>query len=445
MPITNTLSDKGLMWFRLLLSALALHWCLVARAAPADDYRQGVEEFVNQNYQQALQHFTAARTGGMKLPTLTYNLGSVYFRLGQFDRAMAEYGSLANDAAWGALAHYNMGLIDEAQGRPVSAMDHYRQAYDRATSPKMKALAAAKLAAESSRSVSGGESWNGIVSVGAGSDDNVVLYTNDLIVPASDQQDYFAELRAWARGYVSGTLEKGWRMDLSGYYRAYSRQHDFDFGVGNVGLAYSRLFDNWYMESGVKIEAQTVGGQYLTSAAKVNFQALRPVAGVILRVRDEATYYQPDSAYEFIKGWQNRTVLDVTRNADRTRLQIGYELELNGRDDLVRTPEYFSYSPLRHKLFANVRYDVTGRLQLEGQLDFWSSKYQDKNALLNTNGSLTVASRSDDRWSGFARMAYQASKIWNWFAEYQYASNDSNFDRYHYTNHQVMLGAERVF
>jgi tetratricopeptide (TPR) repeat protein len=118
---------------------------LTTFGAPQDDYSDGVSAFRAQQYDVALAHFTAAYEGGLQAPALHYNLGVTYFRLGRLPESYRAFSRIGDDAEWGPLAHYNMGLVAERQGRGLDAQHHFLIAYNRAESPRLRQLAAARL------------------------------------------------------------------------------------------------------------------------------------------------------------------------------------------------------------------------------------------------------------------------------------------------------------
>jgi tetratricopeptide (TPR) repeat protein len=429
------------------LGLVLLQICGLAQAAPSDDYRRGVTAFSSGNYNEALRFFLDARAGGMGTVTLRYNLGSTYFRLGNMDGALAQFDSIAEDAAWGPLAHYNMGLIEENRNRTSVALNHYRIAYERASTPKLKALAASRLDALSTTSAAPPRagSWAGLLSLSGGYDDNVLLSDSQSTLAPSNQNDGFLDVRAFASRYLHGGFEDGWRLDLGGYYRAYLDLDDYSSGVANARILYSRLFTSWYVETGGKVEFQTSGGQHLATVGTYGLQALHAAGSLILRLRNDFSYYDAGPGYAFIQGWQNRTGFDVTHRTDTTRLRFGYELEMNHRKDNAFGNEFTSYSPVRHRVFADIQQWITPRFRLDAGLEYRASKYRDANAELDTNSVLVSAKRDDDRLTGSLRLAYQARPHLAWVADYQHAKNDSNFDQYGYRNNQASIGFERTY
>jgi tetratricopeptide (TPR) repeat protein len=429
-----------------LVFFLGMHLGAPALATPAEDYRKGMQAFGSGQYPLALSHFIAARDGGMNSVTLNYNLGSTYFRLGRFDEALAQFGAVARHPAWAELAHYNMGLIEEVQKRGDAALEHFRIAYQVARTTQVGALAAAKLEALATPATAAADSsWAGLVSLGAGHDDNVLLSDSQSTLGASNRSDRFGELQAYASRYVRGGFEAGWRLDLAGYYRAYAELDDYNLGIASANLQYNRLFTHWYLESAGKLEAQASGSDYLATVGSYTLQAMHAAGPLILRLRNELSYYEPGPRHDFIGGWQNRSAIELSRRFTRARLRFGYELEANRRKDDAAGSEFTSYSPVRHRLFADLRHGITAQLQVYGRVEYRWSKYLDPNVVLDSSSATFTATRKDNRLTGALRLTYQPGSHWRWFADYQRAENDSNFGQYAYTNGQVGVGMEFTY
>ena len=58
------------------------------------------------------------------------NLGTVHFNLRQWEQAEACYGKALETRADYGLAHYNLGNLCDATGRPREAIEHYKKALE---------------------------------------------------------------------------------------------------------------------------------------------------------------------------------------------------------------------------------------------------------------------------------------------------------------------------
>jgi hypothetical protein len=419
---------------------LLLHATLAGAASNA--FQLGVGAFKEGRYDMARAYFEAAYASGVKTPALLFNLGSTQFKLGDYPAAYDSFARIADDPDWGAIANYNLGLIDERRNDSAAAERHFQTAYDAARSDKLKQIAALKLAAPPTRS---SPDWYGIVSLSSGYDDNVVLLNDQSLTSVSHKEDYFTEAYASASDYVSGDINRGWRADFSAYYRGYHEQTGYDYGSASLGVAHSRIDDGVQWLFGGKAEAQFVGRDPYVLASTLRAQWLRPIGSVSLRVRNDATYVEGASHFEYLTGWQDRLGLQVYSKWLDAGLRVGYELELNDRRDETTSTEFFSYSPTWNRFYATVTRPVSDALEVDVRVEYQFSQYRDKNVQTNAAGMLEVAARDDDRFTTSLRATYHVFSQWNVFGEYEYSKNSSKFEEYEYNDSQFQIGIERPF
>jgi hypothetical protein len=420
-------------------------------AAASERYHAGISAFKASDYSQALEHFAAARRAGMTSPTLHYNLGATHYKLGHYRLAAAEFSRIGEDPKWGALAQYNLGLIAAKMGEPDEAQRHFRIARREATSAKLTSMADAKLAPSSPSlhastlhpSTGAAEpAWMSYLSLGTGYDDNVILADDSTLAAVSGEDDYFVELAAYTSGYVAGDFADGWRLDLGGNYRGHSDLDDFDFGTGSVAAMYNRLVGSWHVQAGARGALQLAGGDHYTTGATIRARAYRRFGDVGLRLTNDLALIEGASNFDYLSGTQNRLTVEFIRQMTQARVRGGYQFELNDRDDLTLTNEFFSYSPTRHGIFGAVEMPFSERLVGEARADFQTSDYADDNVEIELDDSVTQAARDADRLSATLRLAFQLSRKWQVFGEYQYSDNSSNIDRYSYNSSRYKLGIE---
>ena len=83
-----------------------------------NDLSKGKAAFAGKHYDAALNYFLAAsQTDQNADASLQYNIAVCYFRLKQYPKAEQYFKALAEHEKWAGLAHYNLGLVAEAQGR----------------------------------------------------------------------------------------------------------------------------------------------------------------------------------------------------------------------------------------------------------------------------------------------------------------------------------------
>ena len=109
-------------FFKTLFLVFILAPTSIALAKPSDDFNAGIQFFTQGNYGQALEHFKRAEKGGIKIANLSYNLGSVYYKLKQYERSKRYFEKLTHDKNLGHLAYYNLALIEYRLGHDQSAI-----------------------------------------------------------------------------------------------------------------------------------------------------------------------------------------------------------------------------------------------------------------------------------------------------------------------------------
>jgi len=128
-------------FFKTLFFIFLLVQAAIALASPLDDFDDGVQSFKEGNYGQALEHFKRAEKGGMKSAQLSYNLGSVYYRLKQFDLSKRCFEKLIPHKNLRHLAYYNLALIEHKLGHDKSAIELFEKSAQLTDQVEFKALA----------------------------------------------------------------------------------------------------------------------------------------------------------------------------------------------------------------------------------------------------------------------------------------------------------------
>ncbi len=103
-------------------------------------------------YRTALLRYREAAAAGFDTPLLHYNVGVVYYELGEFAAAAEEFARATAAPELRALASYNRGLVLRAAGDPAAAALSFQAAADSADDRDLRRLAASAAAAAPLRS-----------------------------------------------------------------------------------------------------------------------------------------------------------------------------------------------------------------------------------------------------------------------------------------------------
>ena len=128
-------------FFKTLFFIFLLVQAAIALASPSDDFDAGVQSFTEGNYGQALKHFKRAEKGGMKTALIRYNLGSVYYKLKQYELSKRYFEKLTRDKKLGYLAYYNLALLEHKLGHDKLAIELFEKSAQLTDQVEFKALA----------------------------------------------------------------------------------------------------------------------------------------------------------------------------------------------------------------------------------------------------------------------------------------------------------------
>lgn len=412
-------------------------------ASASQDFAAATQAFHSADYSQALKLFTRARDAGMDTPTVHYNLGVTYYRLQRYAEAESEFQLLRSDSATAPVANYNLGLVALQRGQKDAARDYFRQVRDADTTPQLHALAEAALVRLDGAHAK--SRVQGVVSLSGGYDDNVAVTPEADISGVTNRGDSFAEALAAARVQLSGTAEDGLRLDAGGLLRSYQDLSSYNLQAGRIGLTRLMPLDDWAGLVGMSLDTAYLDGQRFQTLGTLTLQATRPlVQARQLQLRYRASRVGGGNGYEYLSGWRHRLGAEMAFAGQRQQWLLGYELELNDRKDLHQGGEFFSQSPRRNTLYAEVRVPMTTRLKLNARTEYRRSDYSGADVRIDGSGTQRAA-RNDTQWQTAVQANYRLDARWQAFARYTHTNNDSNFSSLSYQRNEAQAGVELRF
>jgi hypothetical protein len=428
----------------ILLSALT---SAVAFADGRSEYRNGITAFQKGDFQQAVEYFQQAEAEGYTTVTLFYNMGATHYRLGNYEASAGYFQRITNDAEWGPLAEYNLGLLAERQDRVDQAIVHYRRAYQTSTVERVKRLASDRLEAlTGDRSARADGGWTLYISGAAGQDDNPALL-QDGVTAIAVEEDTFFESIVNVNGYLTGSPDSGLRLNATLYDRRYGEMTDLTMSGVDVGLYWDTSGESWRFSRGVRANSYWIGGNAYSTGGSLVLQATQLNNWVNLDITNELAYIDGSDAYDFVSGIRNRLNIDLFRRTSGMEWRIGYRNELNYRDDLLTTEnKFFSYSPTRHSVYARLRKDLNTNWSVTGRAEYRNSQYSDSNRELDPESEeLIERARREERVEVSALLRYDLTRSVSLFTGYRYTDNSANFERFTYNSNEFSIGLDAVF
>ncbi len=411
--------------------------------ASSQDFAAAAQAFHSGDYPRARKFFERARDSGMDTPTLRYNLGATYYRLHHYTEAEREFRVLLADGGTAPVANYNLGLIALQRGQKDAARTYFRLTRDAETTPQLHALAMAALARLDEPHAAA--RVQGMVSLSGGYDDNVALTPEADVAGVTDQGGSFAEAIAAARVQLSGSADDGLRLDAGGLLRNYQDLSAYNLQAGRLGLSRFMPMDDWAGMVGVNLDTAYLDGQRFQNLTTLTLQASRPLGQTRrLQLRYRASRIDGGDGYEYLNGWRQRIGAEISWHAQRRQWLLGYELELNDREDLRQGGEFFSQSPQRNSLYAELRMPVTTRVSLNARAEYRRSDYSGTDVHIVGPGTQSAA-RNDTAWQTTVRAVYRLDARWQAFAGITHSNNDSNFSSLSYRRNEAQAGVELRF
>ncbi|MFP3874238.1 MAG: tetratricopeptide repeat protein, partial [Thiohalophilus sp.] len=376
----------------LLFSALS-----GAFAAPAGqaEFERGVAASQRGDHQQAIQAYLQAQQAGFDKPALHYNLGVSYFRLGNHAKAAQQFEQLTRDPQWTALAHYNLGLVARRLDQPDRAADHFEQAYRRSDNARLRTLAATALDRLPGTDADAGTTLS--ATLAAGYDSNVALAPDAETVNLSDNSDLFIDAGAVINHRLSGDNTRARYLFGGLHLRQYLDVSEFDQQSLRLGFNQEQILRRWQLDLRAYLDSIHVDSDRFEQSLNVAAHARRSLGGG----RDLRLYYQAGlidagARYAYLDGREQRLGIDSLLPTGAGWLRVGYQLELNDRDDLEQNGEFFSYSPTRHTLFTRLSLPGSGHWRYTLRGEYRYSDYADPYRI--SNGTTEEVTREDHRY-----------------------------------------------
>jgi opacity protein-like surface antigen len=433
----------------LVLLALSLPAAPVFADAAADEvasaaYTRGVQAFRAGNYDLALQEFQAAEKLGLDTRNLRFNTAVTCYHLRRYPQARQLFENLLAADATAGRVRYNLGLVALRQGFDDEAYGHFRLVAESTDDPVLRSLAEKQLAAfvpvsRSTRRV------YGFIDAGGGYDDNVALVPDSAVIAATGEDDSFAELMGGMVARLNGTAESGLRLKASAYWIDYSDLDVFDQLTLRGGLAWRAPYKGWRTETSGYVDLVYLDDDLFERVGSLSLQGIRDLGEASsLRLRASTAYIDAEGDFSALTGWRHQLLGELRKDLEKFDWRLGYEFELNDRDDRSTAMESVSLSPQQHTLFARGDWRAREDIVLFVGGEYRYSRYRDSNRFMS-GGNAVMETREDSTWRARAGVDYYLTKAWIITGEYRYSRNDSNLDDYDYTSNRFMARLEYLF
>ncbi len=403
------------MRYRLLILLLVLPFLfspMTARASPADyEFEAGVRAFGEQDYRQALYHFTRAENVGMRDARLDYNLGAVFYRLEHYAESRRYFEKLQGHPTLGALAYYN----------------RFEKCAELSDDDNLGQLANQQIAKLGGRQP---KPWFGYFSAVYGYDSNITLLPSS---DAADESGDFVQALALGEYTLHKAASDSYHLTALLLATDFLDTGDFDDDLLILGAEYRRRADDWRFDYRIEFGKSTFAGEdYVdTVAAAVNGRTeLDQNRELRLRLTLE-DISEGASEFSFLGGSRAELWASYRIDVDRREYRFEYGLEVNDRENT----ETESFSPTYHRIRLRYFDQISARTKLGASFEFRDSDYK----------GVAGGSRRDERTRLRLEGSYELDKTWTTQAELTYTDNDSTADESGYHKYQALVSINALF
>lgn len=409
-------------------------------------YNEGVVAFKNGDYSRALDAFLRARASGYTGTELTYNLGATYYRLGRYTQASREFGSLLSTPRLAALCHYNLGLIAVAEHDDATALREYRMAYEEATQPAIKHLAAEEIARLTPNTPSHSLRWLGYADIATGYDDNVALSPqNAAVLPVARTGSTLTRILAGGARQLAGTFADGVQLFGNYYGTNYQRLSQYNEHMLSLGARARHNVGSWSFQGGLSGSHITLGGTGFETLTSLQFSARKElIGGNALTAGYLYDHINGNGTYSYLSGSQNRLFVEDRITTARNQFTFGVQHEQNSRNNLATATTFISASPTRNRLYASLTLNRNERLRWNIGATYEKSRYSPSDVLV-IGGVTSTVDRDDTLYIGKIGAEYGLMPHWTLRAQYRYLNNKSNVAAYSYKSDVYLASLNYLF
>lgn len=402
-----------------------------------NEFKAGIEAFRKNNLAQARRLLESAATT-MESRALTYNLGVLYYKLGELDLSEQQFRKLLTSPQR-ALAFYNLGLVALAQGNEEQARQAFGNAASEASEDKLESLARARLTELGAPTPP--RSWQGLVSLSAGYEDNIGLFPDS--APSSVDGHFLESVNALSATPLSRE-DDALKTTLHLYGREYPGNDRFNIHLIRGAAAWQSSLTGGRFELGVGADQLWQGNRSREQRARLsssistrncNFGSEQALCRVAL----EAGQVYAERQYEAYNGQHYQLDARYTGRTGDWRGRAGYRLEYDDRSDFDTGNEFFSVSPLGQTLRLGLGYVFSPSLDIGTSLDYRLNYYDERHRLRVPEG-LLVIHRKDHRLTLSIDGEYRITGDVSVLVKLQRSDNNSNINRYDYQRQTATLG-----
>lgn len=365
--------------------------------------------------------------------SIYYNLGSVCYRLGQYDQSRAYFNKLIDHDSLKALAYYNLGLIENRLSKKKSAIDYFYKSKHSTSDEDFIKLIDRQLQKISKKKPQRNsrvkrKDWHAYLYLGPGYDSNIRFAP--LEVASNESGDFIQgfgifDKRIAGEGY--GIKRSAILFTASAYLTNYFSTDFNDYSIYDIGLRYLAPVNKWRNALDLKIQRSAYGHRDYQRTLAATIRSKRKFSdGDVLRLRFR--YDQIDSLdtlFDYLEGDRQRLRAGYQFRWPMDSTYLWYELEFNDRKNTLSR----NYSPTRNSF----------RLRYEKRFDLRNRAYAEIAYRYSEYDPTPSQDRRDNRTDYILAYVNELASDWQLQARWGFRTNRSSESIFSYDRHIVLL------
>lgn len=410
-----------------------------------DYFRSATEFFNNGEYDKARTDFEKSlklSSQEQSRSVLYYNLGSVCYKLKDFEASQYYFEKLLNDEKLGAVAFYNLALIKNQQNDKQAAIENLEKSKLRTNDAQLQALINRQLATlkgnQANHMASNGRSkykdWHAYIYLSPGYDSNINFAPLEV---GSDQSGKFVQGVGWFDKVISGDVSNkkdSFLLFTSSVFLSNYFSTDFnDYNIYDFGLRYRFRLNKWHNTFDMNLKQSSYGHSDYQRIYAVTARTKRRVTDrdtVSLRYRYEQIN-SLNTLYDYLEGNRHRIRATYRINRVDDSLLLLYELEINNRRNTLRR----NYSPTRDAFRLRYEKVLAAQQRVFLETEYRRSDYE----------PTSFQDRLDNRTAYSIGYIYDFPDDWQLRAQWRFQKNRSNDSIFTYDRHVGLLTIRKSF
>ena len=401
---------------------------------------RGQTAFEAGHYARAASLFEQALADGEITEPRLYNLAVARFRAGQLEAARTRFEQILPLTDAPALIHYNLGLVALEQGRRAAARSAFSEALITDRDGRIAALASEQLERLGvTPRYAGVVEGQALIRAGGGYEDNLNLAGDRRVEAASVFQEAFAwgRMPVWRREALS--------VSVSGVAsgRHYSGYEGADNGLAGSSLSLEyRWSPSLSLGAEGGIEWQWLDGDRVYRRNEAVFHLEWGSASGRLRAETGAADVRSGGAFPELGGSDAFAGIEYRRwVSDSLTATAGYSVTDEDREGLALANDFFSTSPVRHRIEGAAVYTPAERWLLTAGVVWRLSRYQEAEVRDGTRG----LRRREERWRLKLGADWAFHKHWSLTLDGEWESNHARLASRNYRRMEARIGIRRAF